>query len=75
MNFVFLLEYPFFDNISDINKFYSLFQNDKVVISEIKEHLKFEENIFDKNDESYKNRLVERLIKRDYLEKMGFFSI
>ena len=67
-----LLEYPFSEEISEINEYYSLFNYDNVLISAVKEHLDLENDIFINDDELYKSKLVERLTANDYLKKMGF---
>lgn len=65
-----LLEYPFSKNFEDVAKFYSLFNTDQVLLSVVKEHLSFEENFF-VEDDLFKERLAERLLKADCLEKMN----
>lgn len=65
-----LLEYPFSENIEDVTKFYSLFNTEKVLLSIVKEHLSFEKDVFIEDD-LFKKRLIERLLKTDYLEKMN----
>lgn len=66
-----LLEYPFSDSVSDIEKFISMFNTEQVVISVVKEHLAFENEIFEMDEES-KIVLVDKLLKKEYLKKMGF---
>lgn len=67
-----ILEYYFSTNSADIDKFYSVFEYDQVLISSLNDHIYFETDIFSKNDCEYKNSIVNRLVKNDYLKKMGF---
>lgn len=65
-----LFEYPFSESVEDVARFYSLFNTNQVLLSMVKEHLSFEAD-FLVDDDLFKERLVERLLKADYLEKMN----
>ena len=68
-----LLEYPFSDNLDDINMFYSLFDYENVMITAVKEHLQFDDDISDESY-NYKVDIVNRLMQEDYLRKMKFIE-
>lgn len=65
-----ILEYPFSENFEDVQKFYEIFNTENVLLSSVKEHISFESDIFIQNDD-FKNQLIDRLLKKDFLEKMG----
>ena len=67
------LEYPFSDSLEDEKLFYSLFEFDGVCISAVKEHLEYEESVFDNTDE-FKTQLLSKLSETDYLRKMKLIS-
>ena len=63
------IEYPFSENQDDIDVFENMFSYNGVVIAQIKEHLGKSDLYFENNDQ-FKNAVVERLMKPDYLRKM-----
>ncbi len=66
-----LLEYPFSDDPEDQKQFFSLFDHKKVCIAFVKEHLVFEDEMFEDTDK-FRMQLVNRLCSPDYLQKMKF---
>lgn len=64
-----ILEYPFSNNPEDQKVFSTLFDHEHVYIAFVKEHLAFEDGIFEDSD-GFRGRLVDRLCQPDYLKKM-----
>lgn len=67
------LEYPFSENQDDIKIFENMFSYDGVIIVQVKEHIgKIDLSI--ENSTRFKESVVERLMKHDYLRKMKFIE-
>lgn len=67
-----MLDYPFSENVDDVAEFNALFNTEQVLISIVKDYLSFEKELF-LEDDLFKERLVERLLNKEYLEKMKIF--